>query len=506
MKRRLKTVLKKVLASAVAFCVAFLGPGLDGWSRAWADDHPAGSHRVWDAGAKRFFDVHDANVAQTIQLIQKNTSLSAPERQRAIDYLRRMDPQIDKSPQLVQQLQQLQTGLQTMQSDQSSALALMRFYTNSANEAQRLDDMHTSQEVVASGPNFRHIVARNAGVGVVTQDVQVRRIAQDFQAFTVRQPDPGDQRALRIEQLGFTYNDSGQEKQKVSYSRAFNSMVHMVVRIFWGRTDLQDLLDDPSTPADSKTKIQAQLKDIQSKFPQDIKDFDAEMQELNKKVDSGATFSPDELRQMAEKLKNMQQRVLAYYNNNQLDLLQKSLLSQFVYYFTSVSGLSYNPFDKKDGSGVDITQMKQEDIQKILQGFESGQTVAANSASIPWPWLSAMSDMKPSRDLDNTLPPEFKDSATLKAIAAEAIQYLGFAADAQQRLFVKSQLEQGTLKPGLNDQDRQAIMNEMDRWVRLAQLQIQRFQVQTMAVEVWRLKNDKMKGGTGIAGDPKMTA
>lgn len=509
MRRLARRYWKKALAALLSAATAVTGPGLSGYA-AFADDpQPQRQGRVYDQFTGRWVDVQ---VAQALQLLRSDprliNQLDPGMRQRAIDYMQRLDKQTGSDAELVDQLRGLVGNLQNGGADPSTVL--MQFFTNTANRAVDFERGRITQQVIPIGETMRRIVIRNTATGQIMQDIVVRRVEHGFQRFVVKQPDPASGQ-LKIEQLGYTFDDHGKDTQKVAFARGFNKMLRLVIRIFYDHNDIQDQLADPRVDAAGRVRLNAQLAEYRSKFPQDILDYKKEIDRIEAEIDGGKEdYDRRELELMATKLSSMQQRVMAFYNASQLQTLQKTLMAQFVYYFTSIAGLSYNPFDNKDGAGVDINSMKIEDVQRILDSFKRGDYQGAG-----WmPWSSSCASLDPNTDLRNDPNYDHMDASdrdprrrrqlwsnalTLQSISLQAIQYMGFAADARERLFVDA--TRADLRPELSEQQRAAAMAEMDRWVRLAQLNVQRFQVQSMAIQMWRIKNKKLKGSIGLHWD-----
>ncbi|MBI5631076.1 MAG: hypothetical protein HY921_09345 [Elusimicrobia bacterium] len=484
---------EKFLSLALSAALVLSGPGFQGWLLFAEVPAAQTVQRVIDPRTNRIYKLERPVVSNIRLLLSRPDILNRldPEfRQRTFEFLNRAGELAGGSPDLVERLSKLESDLQNL-NGRDPGILLTQAFANSAYHAGKAEGGRVHTESLVEDQYERRYRVNNSHIGRTQQDVDIQEIKHGFQRFVVRQPDPKHPGREVIEQVGYQAYERGAEKQKIAYSRTFAEMLRLIIRFFHDRPDIKDLLDDGKVPEKSKEGLRRELKLIQAQFPKELLGYEKELKLLEARIQESPDLNPEELKFEAKRLEGMQARIQAFYNNNQLEMLQKTLLAQFVFYFTMISGTSFNPFDKKDNTGVDLTRMSLNDIQGMLSNFEQGWIPGTG-----WiPWKASWSDMDSNKHL----------SFELQMIASEAIQYLNFAADAQRRLYSPENMRKALFKPELTKQDREATLAEMDRWVRLAQLHIQRFEVQSLAVQVWRLKERKLKGELGLSSeDPLM--
>ncbi len=376
-----------------------------------------------------------------------------------------------RSPAVMGAIETFNKGIKNPNADRN--LLLLDLFDGLQKYARDMEDAGSYQYSPINNEDERITETYSSASNLKLKTERVLKLSPVVQRIEIYKPTKDHPNEDVIDTVAFIYKKDGVEQQKVVYSRRLMQTLKLIKAIFYDKKDhLADIID-PDTKEEEKDRLWGEIHDARKKYDEAemAKDL-AVLGAVDPEKLKTAELTPDQIEAMGKGLEAVQSKALEFYNIRQLDILQKYQLAQLVYHLTQSLGLTYNPFESKDGKGSDITQMEPEKIQKLLNEFEKGQ----------YHGYGLFGDLF-IREEYRTVDPEKDMPESLRTLAGKATRYLGYAVDAQKRVV-------NAIKNNRHE-ERTAAMEELGQWVRLAQTELQAFELVSSSMQLEKLKDKK---------------
>lgn len=434
-------------------------------------------------------------VDAAIAAVQHNDKLPEDQKAQAVDVLQRYRSEMGDSESAEAQatLDNLVKDLKDGKKDPGLALAGM--FDRMNDFARTVDNRSMAIDVLASGgdPNRSVVAVRNTMLGRTLYLQQTDKIDASQSLRTIRRPDENNPGKETIEAIILENNKGAAQEQRVLYNRKVHQLFGNLKKLYFDQCGLVRRINsgskfvtntgcpseegtaDPKMTDEVRERLRKFYESNKNKFPPDILSYLAELDRLK------AAGKLDTLKDW-KRLEYVQRLAMAFYNENQLEQYQRVVIMQLTNYFSTVTNVQ--PKSKKGDDQIDIGAKDLKEFQGVLDQFKKG-----DMEGYSW-FLHKLGYSNIDENDKKYITPE------LMSLAAEAFADVAYAAKAQGKLLDP--------KLKLSGEERDALIEETGQWLKLAQIQVQQFDMHTQAIQLTRLAEGKVRGIGIEADDTKM--
>lgn len=299
----------------------------------------------------------------------------------------------------------------------------------------------------------------------------------DFKVYrnTIRRPDPKTGEDV-LDSIVIQSQKGAADEQKVVYNRRVHLMLKNLKKLYYDQPALWRQIKDPKTTPEAKAELEKNYYENRNKPA--LLTLIHYLGKLNRLESAGTLdkLGNDEYKA----LESVQRTAMKFYNDNQLEMMQKYVLIQLTSGFSQITNTQAK--QKKDGKqNLDVTQKSLAELQNSLTQYERG-----NLAGYPH-LMQAFGLTQLSHEDQKYITPE------LMAIASEAFADVAFAVKAKGRLF----------QARLSAEEQDAAIEESQQWLKLAQIHLQTFEMHTLKIQLEKLKRGELSDRVGLE-DAKM--
>ncbi len=496
---------RRLISVLLSFSIFLTAPGLGSWAAA-ADD--LGVTTDAKTGQLRISTGKDAKIpvqadnSQIEKIIQKLNDPNLAQR-TSPDQIQQMRTFLQKYKDNLEQngtdesraaLSKLNKDLGDGDKDLELSLGeafddlspFMRKINDESNAVSVLERTNTSQTVRVS--NWK------LGGTVFTQkSTQLNPLVTKK---VIYRPDLDDLNHQIVDAIVMETKKGSATEQRVIYNRRVELLLMNLKKLYYDQPSLARKITencnvpDPTHHEGIAINIRPDARDEQMgkvACEQMVKIFDAKRQPLDDKNRSGfptkildylkklaAARASDTLDQLDwQELQSVQRLSMQFYNDNQLDTMQKMVLIELKTYFAQVTNAQVK--ENKETQSLDATMKDLGELQKVFDEFKNGNF---QGYSMLMTTFFAKSDIEDPKYV----------SKDIMLLASEAFADVANAVMAQKRM----------LAGGLTGDEIDATIEESQQWMRLAQVHLQEFDMHTLSIQLERLENGHLRDHLGL--------
>lgn len=496
--------LRKILAVYLSLAVVLYAPGAAGWVVI------AGDFSTQYDPKRHTISVSKVNVPQVDDLIKK---LDDPELQQRVskDQLGQMQSFLknfkgsfkdEESPDAQKAIEQLSADLSDPKKDLGLSLSeafdrlspIARKSTESDNVVQVLNQSGKSQTVrVIDGRTSRILFTQHSA-----------EIDDDVYRKVIKRPDPNDPKNEVVDAIVIESKKGAATEQRIVYNRRVELLLKNLKKLYYDQPGLARKIKDNCNVADpANHQPAAQIGKAENPRDENMTDnackkmqefFDGKrarfLADTNAKpygYDINILGYLDKLAKAAaadklngldwKELQAVQRMAMKFYNDNQLDTMQKMVLVELKTYFGQVTNATVK--ESKNGTeNLDATMKDLGELQKIFDEFKKGNFEG---------YSTLMTKFFAKADIED---PKYV-SKDIMLLASETFADVANAVKAQQRV------AQG----GLTGEEIDATVEESQQWLKLAQVHLQEFDMHTLGIQLERLESGHLRDHLGLRTD-----
>jgi hypothetical protein len=318
----------------------------------------------------------------------------------------------------------------------------------------------------------------------------------------IRRPLPNDPSHEVIDAIVFEYTQGAAKEQRVVYNRRVELLLKNLVKLYYDQPSLARKIKDNCNVSDpTNHQPAAQIGKSASAADDNMTDnackkmveiFDGKRADFITKTKAdgfdvniisylaklAAAAKAGTLDQLDWKeLQAVQRKAMQFYNDNQLETMQKMVLIELKTYFSQVTNATVKE-DKNGTEALDATMKDLGELQKIFDEFKQGNF---DGYSLLMTKFFAKADIEDPKYV----------SKDIMLLASESFADVANAVAAQKRL----------LQPNLSGEEIDATVEESQQWLKLAQVHLQEFDMHTMAIQLERLQSGHLRDHLGLRTD-----
>lgn len=505
-----KDMRARSFALLLALTTALQSPGLMGW-RALADEVNV---------------VDDQHNLTTVQMAQPASQAAVAQIEQAVtdgrisrgdaDHAEEMIARYaGTAPQITKALQQLGTNLNNPNKDPH--LALNDLFDQMAEPARQVDADSTFVTVLDQSKQSQSVAVGSLRTGqtlfyqtsVDMGDLKTKR--------TISRPAPDGSNQRVVEAIIIVEQKGSAQIQRVLYNRQVHELLGNLKKLYYDQCQLVREINNGANPPvfkseacknpDGSYQLGVYNKDltpqaiakVKQLYAQNQADFDGPNQsfcmvgpvlgqyqecqgghmltlrqyldEVDKREAAGSLDQLD-----WRDLQSVQRIAMRFYGEKQLETMQKYVILELSSYFSQVT--NSQPKQKNDGTeALDAASQDLGGLQQALTDIENGNL---DGYGVLMTKVFKVTKLNPEDA--KYITPE------LMQAAGEAMAYTAYAVKAKQRAFDAS----------LSGEEHDAAIAESSQWLKLANLELQDFQVNSLAIQMERLRDGQLQGHMGL--------
>lgn len=468
----------------------------------------------------------EASVNTLKEILRRDTQLaqkiSEPERQEALAFLDRYGRYFSPesvSPAAQKALEQVISDLRKGPRD--PRLVIDGFFDRVSHFARTRDELGASMDVVSKIGDERTVMAsrdRNVGGTQFTQENV--EMGPQTTLKTIRRIDPENGRKEIVDEIVLETEKGAARDNRVVYSLRIHTLLRQIKKELYDQPDLRlkicgqggeelasaketavtlfarsfcnepgwksdsDEHKDTQMTPDSLEKLVKLFNSRRESFPSELLDYINKLDERQK----AGTLNQLDWKEL-ERILRVAQSV---YNDSQIKRMQKMALDNLVNFFAQATNST--AIQKQGEANFDSDWKDLEYMDKALKELEAGN---GESGGLFLFMKKVFKQTKMNHEDQKYL------SDDQRLAMAQAFAYVAYAVKAQQRTaaLVLSAKTQGRGK----GEEIDAAVEEAQQWMKLAQIQMQIFNTEGLAIQLERLKLGKLQDNMGL-DDEKMKA
>ncbi|MBI3551520.1 MAG: hypothetical protein HY077_03310 [Elusimicrobia bacterium] len=407
----------------------------------------------------------------------------------------------EESPDAQAALAQLTKDLDDKNKD--VGLTLAQIYDKLSPTARKATEGDNFVQVLNSSSKSQTVRVTNSRTGYILFTQHSAEIAEDTYKKVIKRPDPDDPKTEIIDAIVIETKKGAATEQRVLYNRRIELLLKNLKKLYYDQPSLARKIKDNCNVADpanhGPASSIAKTEDPREEGMTDkgcqamVKFFDGKRENFRKnttadgfninilqyldKLDKAAKAGTLDKLDWKE-LQAVQRKAMQFYNDNQLETMQKMVLMELKNYFSQVTNATVK--ESKNGTeNLDATMKDLKDLQKVFDEFKKG-----NFEGYSWLMTTffAKSDIEDPRYV----------SRDIMLLASEAFADVANAVKSQQRL----------MQGGLSGEELDATIEESQQWLKLAQVHLQEFDMHTLAIQLERLQSGHLRDHLGLRKEP----
>ncbi|MBI4376910.1 MAG: hypothetical protein HY549_10730, partial [Elusimicrobia bacterium] len=380
------------------------------------------------------------------------------------------------SPEAAAALKRLERDLEDDTKD--SGLTLKHAFDGLADFLRNQEDASTHVRVIDERGDTELSAAYNSQSGSQVYSIWQTKIEGGVRK-VIRRADPDNPSRQIVDEVVLEIDNGSGVERRIVYSSRMKVVLENVKEEFYDQRELRQKIEDDednTLNSEAKAKLQSLFENRQAKFEKTgILDYLRKLDEYEK----GGRLEQLDWRELERVMRIAQ----GYYNEEQKNKMQKELLESLILFFAQATNT--NPIQKQGTANFLADWRGFDELQKTWEDMEKGQYQGFGL------FMKAVKDrlgMTKLSHKDDTTP-EFY------TILSEAFAYVAYAVRAQSRL---GQLRLEAEKRGKESgEEVDAVIDEAQQWLRLAQIQLQRIGLETLAMQTIKLRNGELMDPQG---------
>ena len=434
-------------------------------------------------------------------LIQRvrDSNISEVEKQRAISFLERYQDSLNPNsapPEAVTAMSELSKKLS---GGGDANLALANFYAGVSNYTRQVDGqaVYTGQRTL--NDRTQELTVHNRIVGDTVFKQTNEEIGYNTYKKVIRRPDPKRPGEEVVDSIILESQKGAADEQRVVYNRKVHFLLRDLKNSYYDQTALRRQMEgscdyalahrgslekseveatcDTTITGAAYKKMSKVFDDTQAKYPPELLSYLARLDELERDGKL-AELNPSEWKTLDQ----IQRLAMRFSTGNQLETMQKAMIAELSGFISQMVNSSAK--QKKGEENLDASMKDFKDLQGTLTEFEKGNL---NDYTVLTTKLA-----KATR-ISHESERFYAGREDLMTAAGEAFVYLAAAAKAKERAFTA----------GSTAEEIDAAVEESQDWQKLAQIQLQNFELGSLALQLGKLKSGGLQDYLGL-DDPKM--